>query len=90
MITITVGNIIIFLVGFIAGGGVALLTQRYLYGKRMYVSGLPHKEESFTPRKVDTELPPVEADRFSNMLRQINTHDEFAESYSKAAREHLR
>lgn len=85
---IAIRDIIIFLSGA-ALVYVYYLTQRYFYGKRIIVSGLTQKEEPFKARKINTELPEVDANRFNKLVNQINTHDEFAGTHSKAARESL-
>lgn len=84
---IAISDILIFL----AGAGlmyVALLTHRHFYGKRMVnVSNLPQASEEHKPRKVVTELPEVETDRLGRLIHQINTHNEFGDTYSRRVKE---
>ena len=78
---IAIRDIIIFLSG-IALYHVAILTRNHLYGKRIGVSGLTQREEAYKPRKVSTELPEVDRDRFDRLLAQINNFDEFDGTHS--------
>jgi len=83
---IAIRDIIIFFSG-IAIYYVYILTRNYMYGKRISVSGLTQREEAYKPRKVNTDLPPVDAARFERLVMQINTHNEFDGTHSQRVKE---
>lgn len=75
---------------FIAGGifvYVAILTRNRIYGKHKSVLKLIQQEEDYKPRKVETDIPPVDVDRFNKLISQINTADEFQDTYSRRIKE---
>ena len=83
---IAIRDILIFLAGGILVY-VSILTRNYICGKRMSVYGLTQKEEPYQPRKIVTDIPEPDAARFSRLIANINTIDDFEDTYSKRVKD---
>ena len=79
---IAIRDIIIFIAGGILVYA-SILTRNYMYGKRISVSGLTQQEEAYKPREIVTDFPEADVNRFTRLIAEINTVDEFNGTHSR-------